>query len=128
MTKKQPTILPVTTMSHHNNNNNKSSKKKNIVNNQPGVKTEILNNVDEIIDNMNTLKMEQAVEIKDLDIDEALKKIKKENIGVEGARIEGSYHDYMNLLIKKHESDSKELKGEIIMLNSCDGTEHYNSN
>ena len=60
----------------------------------------MLSNIDEIINNWNSLKVELALKRKDLDLDKALKQINRETIGGQGASIEGNFDDYMNLLIK----------------------------
>ena len=91
------------------------------------VKSETLKNVDEVID-LSMQIAEDTIEVKDLDIDKALKTIKKDTIGVQGARIEGKYSDYINLMLQKHLSNNKLVKGEVIVLDSYDGAEHYTSN
>ena len=63
--------------------------------------------------------------MKDLELDGALKKIKKDKIGIQGARIEGKHSDYIDIMLKKHKSNNKLVKGEVMVLDSFDGAEHY---
>ena len=91
------------------------------------VKSETLKNVDEVID-LTMQVAEETIEVKDLDVGGALKRIKKDTIGIEGAKIEGKYIDYLNLMIKKHQSNERQVKGEVIVIDSYDGAEHYTSN
>ena len=44
------------------------------------------------------------------------------------SRIESKNSDYINLMLKKHQSNNKLVKGEVIVLDSYDGAEHYASN
>ena len=44
-----------------------------------------------------------------------------------GAKIIGNYINYMDMLVKKHESCSRKLVGNIIVLDSYDGAEHINN-
>ena len=68
---------------------------------------------------------EEITELKNLDLDGVSKKMKKEKIGVQGAKIEGECSDYIDIMLKKHELNKKSVKGEVMVLDSYDGTEHY---
>ena len=50
------------------------------------VKSETLHNVDDVVD-LGMKIAEETTELKDLDLDGALKKMKKDKIGVQGAKI-----------------------------------------
>ena len=56
--------------------------------------------------------------------------ISSTNNGTEiyGAKIEGGYSDYLDLMVNKHLSNSRKLGGNIIVLDSYDGAEHHGRN
>ena len=91
------------------------------------VKSEVINIVDKVID-LNIQMAKNAIEIQNLDIDCALKNIKKDQIGIQGAKIEGDFIDYIKLMMKKQKSNNRTITGEVIVLDSYDGDEHYTSN
>ena len=91
------------------------------------VKSETLQNVDEVID-LSVKIASETTELKDLELDGALKKTKKDKIGVQGARIEGKCSDHIDIMLKKHKSNNKLVKGEVMVLDSFDGAEHHQTN
>ena len=46
----------------------------------------VVSNVDDIITDINEKMASQAIELKKIDVDVAMKKIKKENCGIEGEK------------------------------------------
>ena len=43
---------------------------------------------------------------------------------IEGAKIAGTYTDYLNLMLRKHQSQNKALEGKVLVVDSYDGAEH----
>ena len=70
------------------------------------IDTEIHNKVDDAINDLNIKMAKNSIEFKDLDVGETLKYERHQ-----GANIDGSYRYCINLMIKKHKSNGKELKG-----------------
>lgn len=109
MTRNRPKIIPINfglKVDESSSDNNDSNPKFMI-------KSEELNNVDEVIDN-NVKIAKEAIE--KINIDSVLKSIKKDSIGIQGARIYGTYQDYITFLMNKHISNNKLVEGEVIML------------
>lgn len=49
----------------------------------------------------------------------------QKNIGINGARIDGCYDDYIQLMAKKHHDGKNKLQGSVIVIDSYDGAEHH---
>ena len=105
MTKNRPSITPISFGSKIVSLDNISDSSDSI--NLAIVKSEALNNVDEVID-LNIQLAKNATEVKEMNIIVALKNIKKDNIGIQGAKIEGNYIDYMKLMMDKYKSNNKQ--------------------
>ena len=63
----------------------------------------IVNSVDNVIHDISKTMASEMVELDQIDVDTAMKSIKKDNDGIHGAKIQGTYFHYLELMIKKHQ-------------------------
>ena len=74
-------------------------------------------------------KMREESKHKEIDsnaISDAITSVKNKS-DVVGARIDGVYSDYINMIVDKQLSSERKLEGNAIVLDSYDGAEHLNN-
>ena len=76
------------------------------------------------------MDVESSSLLNGLNVDDEWKCIEalKNGNDLSGAKIQGSYAYYLNMMVKNHQSCSSKREGEIIVLDSYGGAEHsYNT-